>query len=215
MKTAIVLGSTGLIGAELVRLLQASPLYRSVLLLNRRPSGQAQPKVVEKIIDFDAPDLAGVTGDDLFCAFGTTRRKAGSAAAFERIDCAYPTAIATRLRQQGVTRIFLVSSVGANARAAGLYLRTKGKLEENIIALRFAQTVILRPSFLIGHRTEFRRGEEAAIALMKLLSPLMLGPLRKYQGIAASQVAHRLVQEANTATPGVRFIESDAIQQSK
>ena len=212
MKTAIVIGSTGLVGSELVKQLQASPHYSSVVLLNRRPSGSAQPKVSERILDFNAPDLAGVWADDFYCALGTTLRKAGSQAAQRQIDCEYPTMIATSLRNQGVKRIALVSSVGADAKAASFYLRTKGRLEENIIGLGFEQTVIVRPSFLIGRKNEVRMGEEAAILLMKLLSPFMFGALRKYKGIEASKVALCMVKAANSGAVGVRFIESDQIQ---
>jgi uncharacterized protein YbjT (DUF2867 family) len=212
MKTAIVLGSTGLVGSELVELLQASPHYSSVVLLNRRPSRHRRAKVSERIIDFDAPDLAGISGDDLYCSLGTTLRKAGSQAAQYKIDHDYPTAIASRLRQQAVRRIVLVSSVGADARASGFYLRTKGQLENDIIRLGFEHTVIGRPSVLIGHREEFRFGEEAGLLLMKLLTPFLFGRLRKYQGIQARVVARCLLQAAQSDTLGVRFIESDEME---
>lgn len=212
MKTAIVLGSTGLIGSDLVRLLERSPRYGSILLLNRRPSGHRHPKVSERVIDFDAPDLAGITGDDLYCAFGTTLRKAGSRAALHRIDCDYPTTIATRLRHQGVKRVLLVSSVGAKPGAASFYLRTKGRLEENIVGLGFEQTVIARPSVLRGRQGEFRLGEEAAILLMKLLTPIMVGPWKKYRAIEASTVARCLVQAAEVAGAGVRFLDYNEMQ---
>lgn len=211
MKTALLLGSTGLIGSELVERLQAAPHYRSVVLLNRRPSGYRHSKISEKIIDFDAPDLRGVAGDDLFCALGTTIRKAGSQAALRKVDYEYPALFAARLKDQGVKRIALVSSVGANAKAASFYLRTKGQLEETIVGLGFEQTVIVRPSVLIGQRTEFRLGEEVAILLLKLFSPVMLGGLRKYKGIKASTVAAGLVRAVNPGIPGVRIIESDRI----
>lgn len=210
MKTAIVLGSTGLVGSELVKLLEASPHYDSVLLLNRRPSSHAkQGKVAERVIDFEDPNLDGISGDDLYCALGTTARKAGSEAAQHRVDYEYPVALATRLRNQGVQRLALVSSVGANAQAANFYLRTKGQLEDKLISLGFAQTVIARPSFLLGRRGEYRTGEEAAILLLKLLAPLALGSLRKYRPITADQVARSLVQAAGTGAAGVWVLEYD------
>lgn len=214
MKTAIVLGSTGLIGTELVGLLQASPHYQSIVLLNRRPSGHRQPKVSERIIDFEDPDLSGIAGDDLYCALGTTRRKAGSESAQYRIDCEYPAAIATRLREQGVTRLALVSSVGADAGASRFYLRTKGQLEESIISLDFDQTVIARPSFLIGKRAEFRTGEEVALLFLKLFSPLLVGSLRKYRGVKAGAVARGLVRALESEGAGVHYLESDELQRS-
>lgn len=212
MKTAIVIGSTGLVGTELVKELQASSDYSKIVLLSRRSVGFRDSKVVEKIIDFAAPDLAGVSGDDFYCALGTTRRKAGSVAAQYQVDYEYPVNIASRLRAQGVSRVFLVSSVGAKAGSSNFYLRTKGQLEDTIIKLGFEQIVIARPSFLIGRRPEFRTGEEVALRLMKLLSPLMVGTLRKYRGIEASLVARCLVRVAESGGTGVRYIESDRIR---
>lgn len=209
MTTAIVLGSTGLVGSQLIRELQAAPYYSSVVLLNRRPSGYSGTTISERIIDFDAPDLNGISGEHLYCALGTTLRKAGSKAAQFTIDCEYPTTIATRLRERGTKQVILVSSIGANAGASSFYLRTKGQLEENIIGLGFESTVICRPSVLIGERIESRPGEKAAALLLKILSPLLLGALRKYRGVQASDVAARMVREAQASARGVRIIEFD------
>lgn len=211
MRTAIVLGSTGLVGSELVKLLTGSDFYGSVLLLNRRASGHNHPKLSERIIDFDAPVLDGVRGEDLYCAIGTTLRKAGSKAAQFTIDCEYPTTIARLLREQGTKQMLLVSSLGADASASNFYLRTKGTLEQNLIGMRFETTVILRPSLLLGDRGEVRTGEAIAAAVMRVLSPLMIGALRKYRGVDARKVAERMVTEAKRASAGVRIIESDRI----
>jgi uncharacterized protein YbjT (DUF2867 family) len=215
VRTAIVLGSTGLVGSELVKILTATDFYGSVLLLNRRASGYAHPKLSETIIDFDAPVLDGIHGEDLYCAIGTTLRKAGSKAAQFTIDCEYPTKIARMLRAQGTRQMILVSSVGADPQAATFYLRTKGQLETNLMGMAFESTVILRPSFLVGQRAEFRAGEAVAIAAMKLLSPLMLGAFRKYRGIEANKVAARMVAEANAGVAGVRIIESYRIDNAE
>jgi uncharacterized protein YbjT (DUF2867 family) len=212
MRTAIVLGSTGLIGSTLVKLLLSSPQYGSVIVLNRRSSGLMHPKLLERIIDFNAPDFNGLFGDDLYCALGTTIGKAGSQAAQHKIDCEYPSMIATALKHQGVRRMLLVSSVGADDKASTFYLRTKGLLEKNVIKLRFEQTVIARPSFLLGRRGEFRLGEEAAMLVMKLLSPLMIGSLRKYRAIAADKVARGLVQAATSGSSGLQFLDYTQMQ---
>jgi uncharacterized protein YbjT (DUF2867 family) len=214
MKTAIVIGATGLVGSELLTLLLASAEYASVLVLSRRSSRLAHAKLTERRIDFDAPDLRGITGDDFFCAFGTTLRKAGSKEAQRRIDCDYPTTLASLLKRQGVRRMFLVSSLGADANARSFYLNTKGKLECNIIGLDFDRTVIVRPSVLVGNRPEFRRGEEMAIRVMSVLSPLLRGRLAKYRPIEASAVARCLLQQAASHTSGLSIIESDQLRTS-
>lgn len=210
--TAVVIGSTGLVGTELVKRLLATSFYSSVLLLNRRPSQHVHPKISERIIDFDEPNLSGVSGEHLFCALGTTLHKAGSKSAQFRIDCEYPTTIATLLKKQGTRSMILVSSVGANAKAANFYTRTKGQLEQNIIALGFENTVICRPSFLIGTRSESRTAENAALAMLNVVSPFMIGGLSRYRGIEASRVAECMVREATGGVSGVRFLEFDEMQ---
>lgn len=207
MTTAVVIGSTGLVGSELVSVLLASPYYSSVLLLNRRLSGLSHAKLSERIVDFDAPNLDGVFGEHFYCALGTTLRKAGSKEAQFKVDYAYPAAIAVLLKQQNTRQMILVSSIGADSAASNFYLRTKGQLEQKIIALGFNSTVIVRPSVLVGARSEFRAGERAGILLLKALEPLMFGGLRKYRGVNAREVAERMVKEATSGLTGVRVVE--------
>jgi uncharacterized protein YbjT (DUF2867 family) len=211
MKTAIVIGSTGLIGSELVQQLQNNTNYSKIVLLNRRASGITHPKVSERIINFDAPDMVGINGEDLFCAIGTTIRKAGSKAVQHKIDCEYPSTLAALLKPQGINQFLLVSSIGADEQASNFYLRTKGELEKNIRDLGFESTVIVRPSILLGKRKEFRLGEKIGIVLMQLLSPLMIGSFKKYKGVQAHKVAAKMIELANSGSKGVLVIESDKI----
>jgi len=211
MKTAIVIGSTGLIGSELVQQLLGNSNYSKVLLLNRRAGGVTHSKLTEHIINFDAPDLSAVNGEDLYCAIGTTIRKAGSKEAQYKIDCEYPSTLAALLKPQGVKQILLVSSIGADETASNFYLKTKGQLEKNIRDLDFESTIIVRPSILLGKRKEFRLGEKIAIVLMQLLSPLMLGSFKKYRGVQAAKVAAKMIASANSGLKGLQIIESDKI----
>ena len=93
-KTALVIGSTGLIGSQLVDLLLASEHYEKVLIFVKRDSGKSHLKLEQHIINFDAPETYQhlVKGDDLFCTIGTTIKKAGSQSAFRKVDYEYPIA---------------------------------------------------------------------------------------------------------------------------
>lgn len=211
MKTALVIGSSGLVGSELLKQLLESPAYSSVIVLNRKKSPLQHPKQIERLINFDAPDLQGISGDDIFCAIGTTIRKAGSKAAQFRVDCEYPSTLAALLKNQGFKRFMLVSSIGADPDASNFYLRTKGQLEKNLTALNYEALFILRPSILLGQRKEFRFGEKFAIILMQFLRPLMIGPMKKYRGVQASAVAATLIRCAISDEKGTHILESDQI----
>lgn len=211
MKTAVVIGSTGLIGTELVKQLLDNPNYGKLILLNRQPKAAKHPRLEERVINFDAPDLSGLVADDLYCAIGTTLRKAGSKAAQHKIDCEYPTTMAALLKCQGLKQVLVVSSIGADDKSTNFYLRTKGELEKNMIDLDFESTVVLRPSILLGKRNEFRLGEKVGIVLAQLLSPLMQGSFKKYRGVKASKVAAKMIALANSGNKGTVIVESDTI----
>jgi uncharacterized protein YbjT (DUF2867 family) len=211
MKTAIIIGATGLIGSTLVEQILENPAYSKVVLLLRKPLNISHSKLIQEVIDFDKPDASKVIGDDLFCAMGTTLAKAGSKDAQYKIDCTYPYEIGKIAKANGIKQYLLVSSLGADADSSNFYLRTKGDLEQKIKSLGFENFVSFRPSFLLGDRQEFRLGEKIAVVFVKLLNPLMIGGLKKYRGIEASRVASSMQKMANQGLSGVRFVESDEI----
>lgn len=209
MKTAIIIGATGLVGSTLVKQICENPTYSKVVLLLRKPLEISHSKLVQEIINFDNLDASKIMGDDLFCAMGTTIRKAGSQEAQYKIDCTYPYEIGKIAKANGVKQYILVSAVGANADSSNFYLRTKGDLEKKIQSLGFQNFVSLRPSMLLGDRGEFRLGEKIGTVLSNLLSPLLFGSLRKYHGIEASDVAKAMQRFANQGFNGVKFAEYD------
>jgi hypothetical protein len=88
-KSALIAGSSGLVGSHCLHFLLSSPEYASVTALVRRPSGVTHPKLHEKIVDFDKLENLPHT-NDVFCALGTTIKKAGSKPEFRRVDFEYP-----------------------------------------------------------------------------------------------------------------------------
>jgi uncharacterized protein YbjT (DUF2867 family) len=151
--------------------------------------------------------------DDVFCCLGTTIKKAGSQAAFRKVDFTYAYEAAQLAVQQGAEHFLLVSSLGADANSSVFYSRVKGELEIAIAALPFAAVSIFQPSLLLGERAEFRFGERLAEPLAKVLSVFLLGPLRKYRAIEAHTVAAAMIHVAKSPGKGVTIYESDRIQE--
>ena len=150
--------------------------------------------------------------DDAFCCLGTTRRDAGSAAAFRRVDLDYVVAFAGRAKRAGASRFMLVSSLGASPGSPFLYPRIKGECEAAISAIGFTAVVIVRPSFLLGARAQERAGEAVAIRVARVIQPVLVGSLRKYAPVEAFTVAKTLATAAATVPPGITIIESDTIR---
>lgn len=196
--TALVLGATGLVGRALVRRLLADARYREVRVLVRRPLAQAHPKLRVAVVDFDAlhAQAEAFRVTHVFCCLGTTLRRAGSAAAFRRVDFALVVEAAQRAAHAGAAHFAWVSSIGADARAHAFYTRVKGEAEDAIAALPLARWSAVRPSLLLGERDERRPLERAATRVLTPLAPLMRGPLRRYRPIEADAVAAAMVSIA-------------------
>ncbi len=213
MSTALIIGSTGLVGSHLVQHLLTSSLYETVRSLVRRPTGQVHSKLAESVVSFDDLDDHRdiVTADDVFCAIGTTMRQAGTREAFLKVDRDYAVNTAGLALANGATRFFLISSVGANPASRVFYSRTKGEVEETISRMPYRSVSILRPSFILGERRDARPLEGFAGRIMNAAAGVMAGPLRKYRPIHAGTIARAVVRVAEMEVPGVRVYESDAI----
>ncbi len=211
MKTAIVIGSTGLTGGYLLAELAANPTYSKIIVLARKASQQNNPKIEELVVDFNklADFKNKIIGDDVYCTIGTTIKKAGSQEAFSKVDLEYPLSIAKVAKENGAKHFLLMSSLGANAASGNFYLKTKGTLENNLRDLNFDSLSIFRPSILLGPRSEFRLGEKIGIFFMRLFSFLLLGSLKKYRPIHVKQVAHAMVKAGQDEEKGLKIFESD------
>lgn len=212
-RIALVFGSTGLIGNLLVEELVQSGLYKTVKTFVRQPTGVAEPLVEEYVTDFSdtrklAPEFAG---DDVYICLGTTIRKARSVANMERIDRDLPLKIAEMAFAAGIKRIAVVSSIGAASKSGNYYLRIKGEMEEGILRTGFQHTAIVRPSILLGERKEKRAGEIVGKVVMKTVSPLLAGSLRKYRAIHGRDVARAMINILQ-GEPVKKIFESDELQ---
>ncbi|GAA5180942.1 oxidoreductase [Niveibacterium umoris] len=214
-RTAVIAGSTGLVGRHLLDALLACNDYARVIALVRRASGLSHPKLEERVVDFARLDETALALpiDDVYCCLGTTIRVAGSQAAFRIVDHDYPVALARLAVARGAKRFLLISALGAHPAASVFYNRVKGETEHDIAKLGLAELWCFRPSLLDGERAESRPGERLGLALGRFVSPLMWGSLRRYRPIRAETVARAMLRCAlgTGAVPGP--VESEAIAQ--
>ncbi|WP_395049705.1 oxidoreductase [Flavobacterium sp.] len=215
MKTALIIGSTGLIGSQLLEILLESQEYEKVLTFVKRDSGILHPKLRQHIIDFDKPESYKelVVGDDFFCTIGTTIKKAGSQEAFRKVDFEYPMQFATFALKNKVKQFLIVSSLGADASSSNFYLKTKGEIQDFLKDCNFESVSVLQPSLLLGKRKEFRLGEKIGTFFVKLFSILLIGNLKKYKAIQSEAVAKAMFITAQKNYKGFHIIESDSIQE--
>jgi uncharacterized protein YbjT (DUF2867 family) len=148
--------------------------------------------------------------DDVFCCLGTTIRSAGSQEAFRKVDVDYPVKAARLAAEAGADQFLVVSALGADADSRIFYNRMKGVMESQVRRFPLKAIWVLRPALLLGDRDETRVGEQIAEIVLRPLSPLLLGPLRRFRPVAARAVAMAMVTlAAQDGTGGI--IESDEI----
>jgi len=215
LKTALIIGSTGLIGSHLLNLLLDSSDYTKVITFVKRDTGIMHKKLTQHIIDFDKPETYKelVVGDDFFCTIGTTIKKAGSKEAFRKVDFEYPRQFAAYALQNKDKQFLIISSLGADSNSGNFYLKTKGEIQDFLKDSKIESVAVLQPSLLLGDRKEFRLGEKIGAFFMKTLSFMFLGNLKKYKAIEAKTVAKAMLTIAQQNNSGFKIYESDVIQE--
>lgn len=212
-KVALIAGASGLVGSQLLPLLLNCGRYAKVISVGRRPLPLVHPLLVQRTVDFEHLEdhRLALIADDVYCCLGTTMRQAGSRAAFYQVDYLYVVKLAALTAANFAAQFMVVSAMGADASSAFYYNRVKGDMEAAVRQAPFRAIHIFRPSLLLGPRAEKRLGEQVGAVLMRLVGPLLRGPLRRYRAVPAQAVAQSMLNAAYQEGGGVRVYLSDEI----
>ena len=208
-KSVVILGSSGLVGGEFLKLIQNKPEYKKIVVPTRRKI-PVTGNVSNHLIDFDQPEESAplFQAEILVSALGTTIKKAGSRELFRKVDYEYPYSCAKIAAQAGVEHYILISSTGTDINSRYFYSRIKAELERDIQKLPFKSIHILRPSLLLGERTEFRLSEKIASVLSAPFRGLI--PI-KYRPIQAHVLARKIHDICLYPGQGVQLYEGEAL----
>lgn len=212
MKTAIIIGATGLIGKALSKQLLENARYARIILLVRKPLELTHPKLKQVIYNFEQPDTEHLKADELYVCMGTTIKTAGSKEAFYKVDYTYVVTTAKTALANGTKKCAVISAMGANKNASIFYNKVKGDMEEALNTIGFEELVIVRPSLLLGKRHEFRFGELISKFLMAALAFLIP---KKYKAIHDYQVAKAMIHYMNLNQTGKVIVENDTMLEVK
>jgi len=214
-RSALLLGASGLVGGECLRILLTETSYSRVHALVRGPLELEHPKLIQHHISFDDLEATSApwSSDAVFCCLGTTIRKAGSQEAFRRVDYGYPLTAAGHAASSNAGAFLLISALGADAESPIFYNRIKGQTERDLKKLNLKRIVILRPSLILGDRKEYRAGELIAAAFMRPLMGLMRRGLRRYRPIHARTIARAMVKMSLQDATGHTTLESEQIEE--
>lgn len=206
---AVVLGATGLVGEQVLQLLAEHGAVTSVVAITRRDVTMPNSKCTNIVASLD--DLSSVkdlfNGAVVFCCLGTTMRRAGSKAAFRRVDYDYCVEAARIAKVQNSEKFLMISAANADQKSFSFYARVKGEAEQAVANLALPSTIFLRPSLLLGEREERRVGEDIGQGVTRLLMPVLNKLKAPWVPISSDTVAKAMVCSAfNDSLSGVHYL---------
>ena len=214
MKTALLFGASGLVGSHVLSQLISNNNYSKIKLFVRSSIDISDPKI--EIIQTDFNNLENhredIKGDDCFFCIGTTKQNSPDKNEYRKVELEMPKEIAQIAKSNSINSFVFISSGYADPKSSGDYLKFKGQVEEELKRLNFTKLGIMRPSFLMGNRKQKRIGEKIGILVFKLLSPLLLGPLKKMKPINSEIVAKAMVAFAQSDTQKNTFESNEILK---
>ena len=212
--SVILVGSSGLIGSNLLSELIQSEAISEILLLVRRSTDVSSSKVKELIVNFEKPNSYSIDiqADIIYSCLGTTKSETPNSSLYRQIDLEYPLNLAKLGQKNGVAQFHIISSLGADAGSSNSYLKLKGELEQELKKLTISSLHIYQPSFLIGERKKDRLADKIMKPVFRLIDPLLIGPLKKYRSIKAADVARVMLNQSIKDLKGTFTYPSIQIQ---
>ncbi|CAM3335581.1 NAD(P)H-binding protein [Aequorivita lipolytica] len=192
MKTAIILGATGLTGRILLQKLIEDASFEKIKFFSRSATEQYSSKIEEHLIDMFQLEkyIEAFTADVVFCCIGTTKSKTPDKETYKKIDYGIPVTAAKLAKQNNIENFIVISAMGADVNSSFFYNKTKGEMQRDVLAENIENTYILQPSLIVGDRDENRFGEKVATFFMKTFGFLIP---KKYKMIKAETIAEAML----------------------
>ncbi len=208
----LLTGSTGFLGNKILNELSLS--QRKTLSLSRRKIDNLPKNTEQQIIDFkkitelELPEI-----DHVFLSLGFPLFYHNVMGVMNKnlkknlflVDFTYQIEIAKKAKDAGAKKISIISAVGANSQSWNYYLKTKGKVENEIINIGFDSINIFQPGHLRGnnHRFDILLADIVSI----FLDPFLFGPLKKFRSISAKAVAKQVVNNSLKIKSGINYFD--------
>lgn len=213
MRTAVIFGSSGLVGHHILNLLLQDDYYSKIKIFLRSPISLNHKKLEVVINDFNniASLEKDIFGDHCFFCIGTTKKQTPNSKEYRRIEYDLPIEIGAIAKKNNINTFLYISSLGSNPNTKNVYLSNKGQTEEKLKNLNFDKLAIIKPSMMLGERGKFRFGEFLGQKIFITLSVLFIGPLKKFKAINSKQVAKAMTIIAKGGNSRMTY-ESDILQ---
>jgi uncharacterized protein YbjT (DUF2867 family) len=191
------------------------PDVERITLLGRRPlEGLSSDKIRQSVVDvFDPVSYRDALDGhrQAICTLGVGQPSKMDRVDFVKIDKTAVLDFASACKEAGVRHFELLGSVAANPRSRSFYLRTKGELEEGLRELSFERLTLVRPSMILTPTNRYGLSQAMTLAIWPLLSPLLLGRMKKYRGITVDRLGKAIALNLRGSTPGAEILHWEEI----
>lgn len=214
MKTAIILGATGLTGGILLEKLLKDDTYSKIKVFSRKAIDIENPKLEQHILDLFELEKSKnqFFADEVFCCIGSTKKKTPENDIYRKVDYGIPVSAAKMAKENGISTFSVISSLGADPKSRFFYNKTKGEMERDLLQQNIENTYIFQPSLIGGKRQEKRSFEYLFKKMMLVVDKFLVGKLKKYKSIPPETIAEAMIFVANFGYSKNR-IESDEIKE--
>ncbi len=201
MTRVVLFGATGTIGAGALLECLDCPAIAEVVSVGRRPTGRAHPKlreiVHEDFLDF-APLADELRGFDA-CFWCVGVPVAGlTEAQYTTITHDYTVAAArVLLAHNPALRFVFVSGGGADETEQGrvMWARVKGRTENAILGMGFADAVVFRPGIIVPQRG-LRHNVRLYGVMTTLFTPLIPVARAMRQATSTGEIGRAMIAAA-------------------
>ncbi|OAA70233.1 NAD(P)-binding domain protein [Cordyceps fumosorosea ARSEF 2679] len=208
MPAAAIIGSTGLVGSNILSTVLAGETYTPVSTITRR-APKATSSALNAVIDADTNKWASLLSNlspspaTVFSALGTTRAAAGGLANQWKIDHDLNIELARAAKAAGATTFVFISSGGTRGLLSRSvpYSKMKNGVEDAIRELGFEHGIVLKPGVILGEREEARAAESWFQSLTHGLGRVS-GAAKDFLGQDAEVIARAAVRAAQIAEEG-------------
>lgn len=215
-KSIALLGATGAVGGHALRaLLKLSDLKKISSFGRRSIEGLSSDVLHQHQINIFEPSsyaelLEG--HDDAICTLGVGQPSKMSKEDFLKIDKIAVLDFAKACKNAGVRHFELLASVGVSSKSSSFYLRSKGELVDELIALDFERLSIFQPSMILTPTNRYGLGQAVTLKVWPLLTPFLLGGLRKYRGVKVEILGSAMAYNVLNDKEGIEMLFWDGFQ---
>lgn len=209
----VMIGGTGAVGTECLKQLLGMESVTHITLLGRREHDSlSHPKLSQHVVELGSEETYKtlISGHNVaICTLGVGEPSKASKEVFLRIDKQIPADFARHCKSSGIKHFSLLSSVGVDANSRSFFLRTKGELELELMALNFEKLSLFHPSMILTPTNRYGFSQALTLAVWPLLKPVLAGPLRKMRGVEVQRLGQAIALNLETQKSAKKVLEWD------